>query len=42
MRRIAEDADIFDKKLGLLGIWGGLIRQWLEEILPQDAHILSR
>jgi len=41
-RRIAEDADLFNKKLGLLGIWGGLIQQWLEEILPQDAHIISR
>ena len=23
--------------IGLYGIWGGVIRQWLDELLPEDA-----
>ena len=23
--------------MGLAGVWGGIIRQWLEELLPADA-----
>lgn len=28
---------VFDRPLGLAGIWGKLVRQWLEELLPDDA-----
>ena len=40
--RLAVEADLWNKKLGLLGIWGGLIREWLDEILPEDADQTSR
>ena len=35
--RLSMEADLWNKRLGLLGIWGRLIRQWLQEILPEDA-----
>ncbi|GIL77331.1 hypothetical protein Vretimale_3026 [Volvox reticuliferus] len=28
---------IWEKPLGLLGIWGSLIEQWLDDLLPPDA-----
>ena len=40
--RLAVKADLWNKRLGLLGIWGGLIRQWLDEILPEDADQRTR
>lgn len=36
-----QDNDIWNRRLGLVGIWGGLIRQWLDELLPDDAHDLA-
>jgi len=27
---------VWDKKLGLAGIWGPMIKEWLEEVLPHD------
>lgn len=33
----SEDAGIWDRKEGLQGIWGPIIRTWLEELLPDDA-----
>lgn len=36
--RISKDARLWDRRLGLMGIWGGLVRQWLDELLPCDAH----
>lgn len=38
--KLAVDNDIWNRKLGLLGIWGGLIRDWLHELLPENAHEL--
>jgi predicted acylesterase/phospholipase RssA len=38
--QLAVDNDIWNRKLGLLGIWGGLIRNWLDELLPDNAHEL--
>eukprot|EP00892_Ulva_mutabilis_P003701 jgi/Ulvmu1/1702/UM116_0015.1 len=32
--------DIWNRKFGLLGIWGGLIRNWLDKLLPDNAHEL--
>lgn len=26
------------RPLGLAGVWGGLVRRWLEELVPEDAH----
>ncbi len=28
---------VFDRPWGLAGVWGGLVRTWLEELLPSDA-----
>ena len=28
------------RKFGLIGIWGGLIRSWLNDLLPDNAHEL--
>eukprot|EP00889_Picochlorum_renovo_P007739 jgi/Picre1/34769/NNA_002235.t1 len=35
---ISVEADIWNRSGGLAGIWGDLIRRWLEELLPEDAH----
>ena len=35
---ISIGADIWNRSGGLAGIWGPLVRQWLEELLPEDAH----
>lgn len=35
--KLAEQHDIWNRKLGLAGIWGGLVRQWLDVLLPADA-----
>jgi len=40
--RLSNEEKLWDKKLGLLGIWGGLVRRWLDEILPHDAHDICR
>ena len=40
--RLSLEADLWNRRWGLLGIWGGLIRKWLGEILPPDAHEKSR
>ena len=34
--RIANENQVWDKKLGLAGIWGPLVKEWLEEVLPHD------
>lgn len=35
--RLAEEYGVYDRPAGLAGIWGSLIRDWLEELLPADA-----
>jgi hypothetical protein len=35
--QIANEAGIWDRTLGLLGIWGRLVETWLDRLLPQDA-----
>lgn len=35
---ISIEADIWNRSGGLAGIWGPLVKQWLEELLPEDAH----
>jgi len=39
--QLSLDHDVWGRKLGLLGIWGGLIRTWLDELLPPNAHELA-
>mmetsp|Transcript_20130 Transcript_20130/g.24055 ORF Transcript_20130/g.24055 Transcript_20130/m.24055 type:complete len:316 (+) Transcript_20130:65-1012(+) len=35
--RLAEDAGVWERPLGLQGVWGGLIETWLDELLPEDV-----
>ena len=38
---LAEEAGVWDRSGGLQGVWGPMIEQWLDELLPDDAHITS-
>lgn len=35
---ICVERDIFNRPGGLQGVWGAILRQWLDELLPEDAH----
>jgi len=35
---ISVERDIFNRPGGLQGIWGSILRQWLDDLLPEDAH----
>lgn len=35
--RLSEEHQIFDRPFGVAGIWGKIIRTWLDELLPEDA-----
>jgi len=35
---MAAKAGVWDRSTGLYGIWGPMIRDWLDELLPPDAH----
>ncbi|KAL3794999.1 hypothetical protein ACHAW5_002168 [Stephanodiscus triporus] len=35
---MSEDAGIWDRPSGLQGVWGSIIRDWLERLLPADAE----
>ncbi len=35
---IAEEWDIYNRKLGLAGVWGTMLRQWLDMVLPKDVE----
>ncbi len=37
----AREAQIWDRKLGLYGIWGPIIDEWLEELLPDEKILLD-
>jgi hypothetical protein len=37
--RLADEAGVFTR-MSLFGIWGGLIERWLNELLPDDCHII--
>ena len=34
---LAKDAGVWTRRGGLQGIWGPLIRTWLDELLPDDV-----
>lgn len=38
---LAEKAGVWDRSGGLQGVWGPMIEQWLDELLPDDAHVTS-
>ena len=35
---ICLERDIFNRPGGLQGVWGDILRQWLDDLLPEDAH----
>ena len=35
----AEDAGVWDRPLGLQGVWGALIEEWLDELIHDDESI---
>jgi hypothetical protein len=35
--QMADEAGVWKRSRGLQGIWGPLIRQWLDDLLPDDA-----
>eukprot|EP00884_Botryococcus_braunii_P013439 jgi/Botrbrau1/22096/Bobra.0206s0022.1 len=36
--KICLDIKIYDRKLGLIGIWGHGLKRWMNEMLPDNAH----
>jgi hypothetical protein len=36
--RLATENNLYERPLALVGVWGRLLREWLEELLPEDAH----
>ncbi|KAL0041147.1 hypothetical protein WJX77_006696 [Trebouxia sp. C0004] len=34
---LAKERDIWNRPLGLAGIWGDLVREWLDSLLPDNA-----
>ena len=42
MCRLSEENRLFERALGLAGVWGNLVRQWLNEVLPENAADLCR
>jgi predicted acylesterase/phospholipase RssA len=39
--KLSEENGVFERG-GLKGVWGGLVQQWLDELLPDDAHDVCR
>ncbi|EIE27184.1 hypothetical protein COCSUDRAFT_45766 [Coccomyxa subellipsoidea C-169] len=35
--RLSVENKLFERPLGLAGVWGSIVRQWLEDILPANA-----
>ena len=35
--KVGEKSGIYERKAGLAGIWGSLVKEWLEEIIPDDV-----
>jgi hypothetical protein len=35
---ISVEQDLFNRPGGLQGIWGKILREWLEDLLPENAH----
>lgn len=38
----SREAGIWDRPLGLYGIWGPIIDTWLDELLPDDKEVLDQ
>jgi hypothetical protein len=39
--RLADESLIFERRGGLMGVWGGLVERWLNFLLPENCHIIS-
>ena len=39
---LAVKHDLYNRRLGLVGVWGGLVREWLDELLPDNAADVCR
>lgn len=35
---LCDRREIFERPLGLMGVWGDIVREWMEELMPDDAH----
>ncbi|KAL3757450.1 hypothetical protein ACHAWU_006657 [Discostella pseudostelligera] len=35
---LSEDANVWERPLGLQGVWGKLIYEWLDRLVPEDAE----
>ena len=35
--KLSVDAGVYERKLGLVGVWGPLVERWLHDLLPADA-----
>lgn len=40
--QMSEEAGVWERPLGLMGIWGGIIYEWLDVLLPKDAVALVK
>ena len=35
--QMSDDVGVWDRPLGLQGVWGSIIYDWLDRLLPADA-----
>lgn len=40
--QLCDDKEVWTRPVGLLGTWGSIVRQWLDDLLPEDAADLCR
>ena len=38
--RLSDEIDLWNRKLGLYGIWGPIIRSWLDTLLPPSSTFI--
>ena len=38
--QMSEQAGVWERPLGLMGIWGGIIYEWLDKLLPGESDVL--
>ncbi|MEW5302089.1 MAG: hypothetical protein WDW36_004899 [Sanguina aurantia] len=39
---LSHEFGVEQRRFGLVGIWGQLVRRWLEDLLPEDAHVRAQ
>ena len=35
---LSDDVNVWERPLGLQGVWGNMIYEWLDQLLPEDAE----